>query len=370
MKTILFLAPANSIHSWRWISSFKEKGFRVVWISLHKYDQTMSKEYCGIKPKCFYRSSSFFINIFFALKYIYLRKSKEKIDLIHSHSVASYGILGAFSRIKPFVATAWGSDVLVTGKSFPSRVFIKYVLKKADLLTCDAQHMSDAICDFGVKRSKVKVIDFGVDTLKFNKLKKPSEKYSKEFSNDRIDFNVISLRNHYKVYDIQTLIKSIPIVIEQIDNVQFIIAGTGPETKALEGLVKELNIHNRVLFFGGYNGEELPEIFSAVDIYISTSLSDAGLSSSTAEAMSCCTPVVISDVADNDVWIKNKYNGMLFNAGDYKKLAKIIIELYKNPSERIKMGEKGRSIIVRNKDSITEMHKMNELYNSCLLDNN
>ena len=63
MKTILYLAPANSIHSWRWISSFKEKGFQIVWVSLHKYDQTMSQEYRDIKPKCFYRSSSFFINI-------------------------------------------------------------------------------------------------------------------------------------------------------------------------------------------------------------------------------------------------------------------------------------------------------------------
>ena len=370
MKTILFLAPANSIHSWRWIDSFKEKGFHIVWVSLHKYNQTMSQEYRDIKPKCFYRSSSVLINIFLALRYIYSKNSRKKINLIHSHSVASYGMLGVFSKIRPFVATAWGSDVLVAGKGFPYRVFIKYVLKKADLLTCDAQHMSNEILSFGVNPSKVKIINFGIDTLKFNKLENTSKKYREIFSNDRRCFNIISLRNHYKVYDIQTLIKSIPIVIKQIDNAKFIIAGIGPETKTLERLAKELNVHNRIDFYGRYNGGELPEIFSAVDIYISTSLSDAGISASTAEAMSCCIPVVISDTGENSIWIKNKHNGMLFSAGDYKKLAKIIIELYKNPSERFKMGEKGRDIIVRDNDCIAEMNKMNELYNSCLLDNN
>jgi L-malate glycosyltransferase len=366
MKTILFLAPANSIHSWRWINFFKEKGFRILWVSLHAYDERMFTEYPNIKPKCFYKSSIFLINITLALRYISTNRSKEKINIVHSHSVAAYGFLGLLTRIRPFVATTWGSDVLVAGKSFPFSVFVKRVLKTADLITTDAQHMAKEISYFGVKQSKVNIINFGIDTSIFNKAEMPSLKYRDLFKNNNDPFNVISLRNHYKVYDIRTIIKSIPIVVQQVENARFIIAGAGPESENLENLARSLNVGNKIVFLGRYNGEELPDIFSAVDIYISASLSDAGISASTAEAMACCTPVVVSDTGENNLWIKNRNNGILFEAGDYEALAAIIIDLYKNPSERIRIGEKGREIIVENNDYFGEMSKMSDLYSHIL----
>jgi glycosyltransferase involved in cell wall biosynthesis len=91
-------------------------------------------------------------------------------------------------------------------------------------------------------------------------------------------------------------------------------------------------------------------------------LSDAGLSSSTAEAMSCETPVVISDSAENDQWVNNKVNGFLFSTKSFEQLAEILIKLIKDKPLRLKVGKEGRNIIVKKNDYENEMKKVNNLY--------
>ena len=55
--------------------------------------------------------------------------------------------------------------------------------------------------------------------------------------------------------------------------------------------------------------------------------------------MSCEVPVVISDSAENDKWIKNENNGFLFETQNHEQLAKILINLIKNQSLREKIGK-------------------------------
>ena len=63
------------------------------------------------------------------------------------------------------------------------------------------------------------------------------------------------------------------------------------------------------------------KFYNKIDIYISTSLSDGGLSASIAEAMSFERLIIISDNSDNKNWVKNKINGYLFKTSDFKELA-------------------------------------------------
>ena len=62
--------------------------------------------------------------------------------------------------------------------------------------------------------------------------------------------------------------------------------------------------------------------YNKIDIYISTSLSDGGLASSIAEAMSFERLIIISNNSDNKIWIKNNINGFY--------LIQETIEVYQN----------------------------------------
>ena len=116
-----------------------------------------------------------------------------------------------------------------------------------------------------------------------------------------------------------------------------------------------------VEFTGRYNYQILPKLLSKYDFFISTSLSDAGLASSIAEAMACQNIVIVSDSADNKLWINNCVNGFLFRAGSSQSLYKSIISAIdkKNIWDRISVNAR-KTILDRN-DITNEMRKMYKL---------
>lgn len=64
-----------------------------------------------------------------------------------------------------------------------------------------------------------------------------------------------------------------------------------------------------------------------MDVYVSTSLSDAEIPTSTAEAMACGLPVIVTDAADNKKWIDNGVNGFVVPAKDPKSSSEKIMYL-------------------------------------------
>jgi len=97
-------------------------------------------------------------------------------------------------------------------------------------------------------------------------------------------------------------------------------------------------------------------------VYVSTSLSDAGLAASTAEAMACELPVIITDFGANAEWIQDGKNGFLVPMKNSKSLADKIIVLLKDKNLREKFGKKGRQLIKERLDYDTEMSKMERIY--------
>ncbi|MCX6719939.1 MAG: glycosyltransferase [Candidatus Staskawiczbacteria bacterium] len=307
----------------------------------------------------FYRISKPFPANFFELRKIVKNVNP---DIFHAHYAGVNGFLASLVRIHPFVVTAWGSDVLIAGKSLFKKYFVKYALNKADLVTCDAKHMQSAMVKLGVDSSKIRIIYFGVDVLKFS----PGEK-NKKLQNKLNIFNcpaVISLRSLEPVYNIETLINAIPLVLKEVPETKFLIAGRGSEAKTLKNLAESLQVLDSIIFIDWITQDELPEYLRTADVYVSTSLSDAGIASSTAEAMSCGLPPIITDFADNKEWVKNGENGFLMPLKGSKFLAEKINYLLKNPTERVKLGNNARKMIEGKNNYYREMEKMEKLYKS------
>jgi glycosyltransferase involved in cell wall biosynthesis len=220
--------------------------------------------------------------------------------------------------------------------------------------------MRDELKKLNVPHDKINIIYFGVDTKKFVRKDRNLEILNKfNISNE---ITIISLRSFEPVYDIKTLILAAKIILKQIPDVHFLLCGRGTLEKELKELVHSLSIDNSVHFTGFIDKQLLPSLLSSSDIYVSTSLSDAGLASSTGEAMSCETPVVISDSAENDQWINNKVNGFLFSTKNSEQLAEILIKLIKDEPLRKTVGKEGRNIIIKKYDYENEMNKVNDLY--------
>ena len=343
---LLFVAPSNSIHSKKWIEYFIDY-HEIYWISFYK--KTIE-----INPKIKYLELSNLLVLI--LNLIKLKNYISNADLLHQHYLGRFSWISFFSKKKLFLSP-WGSDIKFVGETSLKGILIRFLIKKAQLITVDAAYMSDHVLRFGNYAHKVVRINFGTDTTFFN-----YSKSEKKQENDK--YKIISLRNLEKIYCIEDLICSLELFPVNMKNkIHLDIYGDGNERKYLEGLVKSKDLNKNVTFKGRYSYQNLPKLLKKYDLYISSSSSDAGLAASTSEAMSCGTLVLSSDNSENIYWIKG--NGLLYKTNDIKDLRdKIIDSINLNIEERKFLIQNARKKIVSENDFNSEMVKMEKLYNS------
>jgi len=359
---LCYLANASSIHTHKWVRFFVERGHEVHVVSFEKA-QIEGAVVHVLKLPILVKSATFPLKMTSIYRMRNLIK-RLKPDVLHAHYVTNYGLFAALCGFHPFVLTAWGSDVLfdTSGRaiSMIKKIIAKYVLARADLMTCDADHMKEAMSRLGVDPEKIKLIFFGIDTRKFSP--RSGDEQLKAKLGVRNSPTVISLRNLEPIYDIETLVKAAPIVLKEVPETKFVIAGRGSEERKLRSLAESLGVSNNIKFIGFIPNNELPQYLTSMDVYVSTSLSDAGIAASTAEAMACGLPVVITDVVDNRKWVVDGENGLLFPQKDSEALAKKILYLLKNEDSGKEFGKRNREIIEERNDYYKEMEKMERLY--------
>jgi glycosyltransferase involved in cell wall biosynthesis len=361
---ICYFGDAGSIHTVKWVKYFADNGHKVLLFSYRPLENGNAANidlHLLKEPKFPIKVISFAINTL--LDTIRIRRAIKEFnpDLVHSHYVTSYGWLGFLSGLHPFVVTAWGSDILVTPeKSWSARVATKCVLRACDLITCDAEHIKTPLMELGARSDKINTIYFGIDIQKF----KPGLRDEKLCAELGISESpvIISLRSLHPMYDIDSLIASIPLVLKEVPEAKFVIAGEGSEKERLKELAKSLGIWGSVRFLGLIPNDDLPKYLVSSDIYVSTSLSDAGLAASTAEAMACGLPVIVTDFGDNRNWVEDNVNGYIIPLKSPEALASKIIHLLHDREIRERFGRLNRQIIEDKNNWEKEMGKMEKIY--------
>uniref|UniRef100_A0A6M3XVE5 Putative glycosyltransferase n=1 Tax=viral metagenome TaxID=1070528 RepID=A0A6M3XVE5_9ZZZZ len=307
---ILFLGNMNDVHAPKWGQYFIDKGHDV-----HKSHIDNTK---GALRLLF----PFMFPSFKGFKYWVHHQYKP--DVLHAHYGGAPALIGALLEYHPFIVTVHGSEVLLN-KGWRLKL-TKWILSKADLITTDTQRIIDIIQGWGIK-SRVKLIRFGVDVGKFipNSWKNP--------------FRVVYRTGPHNLYDHETISKAIGHCHE---------ATKGKFFQPVFDPVRELP------------SENMPEFLSSSELYVSTAISDAGLASTTAEAMACGLPVIVSDVADNRRWVGHACQ--LFQPGNHVELAEKIAYFLSHPRHMARYGRDNRNKIVKFNNYHIEMGKMEKIY--------
>lgn len=356
---ICFIGDASGYHVRRWISYFGKMGYQTHCIS------TGDAEIPGVTVHHIRnrRTAFGFRHMFYPIYYFAVKRLLDHIrpDVVHGLQINYYSYMAMHAGCKPFVITPFGGDVLVKPKKSPiSKNIAEYCLSRADLITTDAEHIQETLVRLGADARKIRLIYFATDVAHY----RPQGK--DEGLVDVLGLRgctcVISMRHLMPIYNIETLIRSIPMVAAKCQSVKYLIFSHGPDEEMLKALAKSLRVSEKILWLGFLSGEQLPKYINLGDIYVSTSLSDAGLAASTGEAMACGLPAIITDFGDNAQWVRNEINGFLFPMKDYKALAESILRLAGNPELRARMGAQNRKIIEERYNWEKEMGKMESLY--------
>jgi glycosyltransferase involved in cell wall biosynthesis len=220
--------------------------------------------------------------------------------------------------------------------------------------------MIDAMRALGVDEAKIELVFFGIDVERFTPGPSDDEILTRWGAVGRPV--VISLRNLEPIYDIGTLLKSIPAVVKSFPDVLLVVCGYGSEADNLKRLASGLGIDRNVHFTGRYANAELPRMLRSADAYVSTSLSDAGIAASTAEAMACGIPVVVTNTGENDKWIDEGHTGFVVKARDDAALAERLIAILGDKEAGRRIGAAGRQVIAERNSYQREMEKMEQHY--------
>lgn len=247
----------------------------------------------------------------------------KKYDIIHFHLFPTlYWVVLAkwifFSKVK-LVYTEHSThnrrrDNLIF------KMLDRFIYKQIDCIVTIADEV-----DLNVKKhlnlneNKFQQIENGVDVNYYHS----AIPYAKDkfFSNN--DFILIQVSSFRWQKDQKTLIKSLQHLP---DNIKLILVGTGSLIDESKDIVKKLNLAERVKFLG--NRYDVPQLLNTSDVVILSSRHE-GLSLSNIEGMSVGKPFIGSDVPGLREIVKG--HGLLFEQGNDKELAKLIMNLYTNP---------------------------------------
>jgi len=362
--TVCHVSPL-SIHVYRWMTAFVQRGYDISLIS-------DGRAWVAPKPKSIQvyslpalRKTNFarqFIPN--SLRIVRILK-RINPDFIHLHVQHYYSLATIFSG-HPYILTSWGVEVLsLPDADILTRSVARMTSMKAHRIIVDAQCLKDIWTKTGVPRDKIEVIPFGVDLNIFNPNVDGSDVRRtlgiKE--NDTVIISTRALFNDH--YNVECLVHSIPIVLEKCGDIKFIIKGVGPLESQLRNLVNELGVREHVRFVGLVSHPEVAQYLAASDIYVSTPFIDS-TSVSLLEAMACGVAPIVTDIPGNREWIENRTNGLLFQPKNSAALAEKIIQLIENEDTRKRFGERCIRIAKQRASWENCVDRMEAIYQSLL----
>lgn len=319
---ICYLGDSTSIHVIKWAQYFIDRGYKLSIITdvpnLIKGVDVYDIGECVPSVHIKYLSG-----IFQIIKKRSLIKQllfdELKPDIIHAHYATDYGFLAAITGYHPFVLTVHGSDCLIDiYKDNISRAFVNYSVKKADIITAPSKFMTKVVDR--IAYGKTETIQYGVDIGKF--------KIEESSSTSKFK-TIISTRMLTDKYEVDTLIKALPLLTEKCPDLKCIVAGSGNNEIKFIKYLKDNGCSKNVQFVGNVENSKMPELLNEASIYISTSPSD-GISISLLEAMSCGLFPVVTDILGNREVIADNKNGLLFKPGDVSGLVNCIVKAFKD----------------------------------------
>ena len=257
---------------------------------------------------------------------------EEEHDVIHAHDWMTYmaGINARETSGKPLVVHIHATEFDRTGgnpNTYISDIECKG-LKEADRVVANSNFTkNNVIYNYGIDPDKIDVVHWGIDP------DNPAYNIQCGSPFSKTDKVVLFLGRITIQKGPDYFIEMAKRVSDYIDNVKFVIAGSGDMMDRMINRAAELGISDKVLFTGFLKGDDVHKAFQMADVYVMPSVSEPfGLVA--LEALKNNTPILISkqsgvsEVVSNalkvDFWdideMTNKMVSLLTHAPLYEDL--------------------------------------------------
>ena len=290
--------------------------------SVSVYDKNNSQEFNNIEFKNFNKNkvrASFYL-----LRNIY---KIEKIIVAHINLLPVVVIAKILNPKLKVYLSIYGIEVW---KKLPT-LFV-WFLKRIKILSIST-YTTEVFRKFNnFNKENIFYLPPGIDST-------VNRKYGNVYNEN--DFNILSVTrldrdDNYKGID--SVLKTIPLLIEKIPNIKYTIIGKGDDKDRLVALTKELEVEKYVEFKGFV--ECVDPYYQYCDIFILPSKGE-GFGIVYIEAMKYKKPCIACDEGGQTDVVLDGKTGYLCEYDNIKCISTKIINLFKDPDERYFLGNNG-----------------------------
>jgi glycosyltransferase involved in cell wall biosynthesis len=193
----------------------------------------------------------------------------------------------------------------------------------ADRIIANAESVRAFYTAQGYSAERFVVIFNGIDTERFSVL--PAERQSVRAAWGVTDDQILVGRaaRLHPMKDYPSFIRAAALVGRRHVNARFACIGDGTDAAELRELASREGIADRMIWGGGRN--DMPAIYNALDLSVSSSIAGEGFPNAIAEAMACGTPCVATDIGDSRPLIDGL--GIIVPPGQPEALAQGILRM-------------------------------------------
>lgn len=266
---------------------------------------------------------------------------KIKPDILHAHSPALNGLAGLKMAKKykiPLVYECrafWEDAAVDHGTTHQgslryrlTKALETHVFRNADAITTICEGLRKDIISRGIAGNKITVIPNAVDIEKFTFGETADSDLLQQLNlagNTVLGF----IGSFYAYEGLLLLLDALPEIIKGQPNVRLLLVGGGPQQRAVEDKIDELDLRDYVILTGRVPHDLVQSYYNLVDIFVyprlSMRLTDLVTPLKPLEAMAQGRLLVASDVGGHQELIRDKETGYLFKAGDRNSLSSTVL---------------------------------------------
>lgn len=259
--------------------------------------------------------------------------SREQFDVVHAHDWLTYPAGIAVSRVsgKPLIVHVHSTEFDRAGNNINQRTFdIEKAGMQAASRVVAVSQFTKSLCvrRYGIPASQIDVVYNGIE-----------QEAAQPRSGARIesaDKIVLFLGRITMQKGPEYFIAAAKRVLEKMDNVKFVLAGSGDMAVRMIELAGSMGIGDKVLFTGFLRGADVDKVYQMADCYVMPSVSEPfGLAA--LEAIKHDVPVIISKTSGASEVLRHV---LKVDFWDIDEMANKILAVLRHPalSEALRTG--------------------------------
>lgn len=261
---------------------------------------------------------------------------KERINIVHTHSSVDHRLAGIAARISGCSVVRSRHLSTPISRSPLSKALY---MKLADQVITSGESIRQAmISNNGMSSDHIVSIPAGIDTNQFSLDREMADVRSLyNITKNTFVIGIVGVLRSWKGH--ADLINAVKRIRDKIPKLKLLIVGEGPQRKAIEKQIIDLNLSN-IVILTGHHKDPAP-FMKAMDVVVLPSYSNEATSQVLPQAMAMRRPVISTNIGSLQEVVINEHTGLTVPPRDVDALTEAVIRIYANKSLGCKLADSG-----------------------------